>query len=170
MKKIVLPVLMLLSAVSLAADRSPSAGQDLRSIKSLSPREIESLRAGRGMGFAKPAELNHYPGPRHVLDLAEELELTPSQVAQTEALFEKMRRNAITLGKALLAAEAALDRDFQRGASSPESLQSALLEIGRIRARLRYVHLEAHLQQARLLTAEQVATYDELRGYRGKQP
>jgi hypothetical protein len=26
---------------------------------------------GEGMGFAKPAEMNHYPGPRHVLQNAE---------------------------------------------------------------------------------------------------
>jgi len=98
------------------------------------------------MGFAKLAELNHYPGPKHVLELAVDLGLTRSQVSETEALFEKMRLNAVVLGEELLEAEMALDQDFSQGAISPESLESALLSIGRIRAQLRYVHLEAHLR------------------------
>jgi hypothetical protein len=48
----------------------------------LSQTDIESLQNGTGDAFggmAKLAELNGYPGPRHVLDLANELELTPNQ-------------------------------------------------------------------------------------------
>ena len=43
---------------------------------------------------------------------------------------------------------------------------ATLLEIGEIRARLRFVHLKSHLRQRDLLTAEQIARYDDLRGYR----
>ncbi len=167
MKNVALAILALNSGISLAADQSPYAGEELRPVKSLSLQEIESFRSGQGMGFAKVAELNHYPGPKHVLELAKELDLSPSQVAETEALFEEMRLGAVVLGEELLEAEMALDQDFSRGPISPESLESALLNIGRIRAQLRYVHLEAHLRQQALLTAEQVAKYDETRGYRG---
>jgi hypothetical protein len=167
MKNIVLAVLALMSGMSLAADQSPYVGEELRSIKSLTSQEIESLRSGGGMGFAKLAELNHYPGPKHVLELADDLDLTLSQVSETEALFEEMRLSAVVLGEELLEAEMALDQDFSRRAISPQSLESALLSIGRIRAQLRYVHLEAHLRQQRLLTTEQIAKYDETRGYRG---
>ena len=45
------------------------AGQQARSIKSLSDDEIAALRKGEGMGMAKAAELNGYPGPAHVLQL-----------------------------------------------------------------------------------------------------
>ena len=167
MRKIVLPALILISGISLASDQSPYAGEELRSLKSLSSQEIESLRSGKGMGFAKLAELNHYPGPKHVLELADDLELTPIQVAETKALFEEMRTNAVVLGEDLLEAEMDLDRKFESGEISPASLDTALLKIGRIRAQLRYVHLEAHLRQKHLLTAEQIAKYDEIRGYRG---
>ncbi len=167
MRNIVLALMLLMSGVSLAADQSPYAGEELRSIKSLTSQEVESLRSGGGMGFAKLAELNHYPGPKHVLELADDLDLTPSQVSETEALFEEMRTGAIVLGEELLAAEMALDQEFSRGTISAESLESALLSIGRIRAQLRYVHLEAHLHQRRLLTTEQIAKYDKMRGYRG---
>ncbi|NNC58262.1 MAG: hypothetical protein HKO12_11930, partial [Woeseiaceae bacterium] len=100
-----------------------------------------------------------------VLELADELDLSQIQRAETEALFEEMRMNAVLVGEKLLAAEMGLDHDFERGAVNSESLESALLEIGRLGAQLRYVHLAAHLQQKRLLTAEQIAKYDELRGY-----
>ena len=88
MKNIVLAVSALMSGMSIAADQSPYVGEELRSIRSLTSQEIESLRSGRGMGFAKVAELNHYPGPKHVLELADDLDLTLSQVSETEALFE----------------------------------------------------------------------------------
>jgi hypothetical protein len=160
-------VLVLMSGASLASDQSPYAGEELRSLKSFSSQEIESLRSGNGMGFAKLAELNHYPGPKHVLELADDLDLTPFQVVETEVLFEEMRTNAVALGEELLEAEMDLDRNFERGAIGPESLETGLLKIGRIRAQLRYVHLEAHLRQKRLLTEEQIVKYDEIRGYRG---
>jgi hypothetical protein len=167
MKEISLLMSALLSSVALATDQSPYTGEEVRSIKSLSAEEANALRSGAGMGFAKLAELNHYPGPKHVLDLANDLDLTPSQLTETEVLFVKMQLSAVALGEKLLEAEIDLDREFERGTISPESLESALFEIGRVRAQLRYVHLEAHLRQQRLLTAKQIVKYDEVRGYRG---
>ena len=166
MKEIALTIFVLVPGLLLAADQSHYVGEELLSIKSLSAEEVESIKSGEGMGFAKLAELNHFPGPKHVLELADDLDLTPLQLAATEALFRQMQRNAVDIGEELLRAEADLDRDFERSAISPNSLESALIEIGRIRAQLRYVHLEAHLRQERLLTEEQISKYDEVRGYR----
>lgn len=160
-------IFLALSAVpSMADEVSPYAGEEHRSIKSMSAQEIESLESGAGMGFARAAELNHYPGPRHVLELAGDLDLSPAQLSETEALYEEMHAGAVALGEELLQAETGLDRAFREATISPESLRSALDEIARIQARLRYVHLEAHLRQRSLLSAEQIAKYDEVRGYR----
>ena len=41
-----------------------------------------------------------------------------------------------------------------------------LADIARSRARLRFIHLSAHLETPALLTHEQIARYDALRGYR----
>jgi len=166
MKIIVLLISALVLAASHAFGLSPYAGEELRLIKSLSPEEIESLRAGEGMGFAKLAELNGFPGPKHVLELAGRLALSPTQLAKTEALFEEMQTMAVALGEELLEAEMGLDHDFSKGAITPGSLESALTEIARIRAQLRYVHLAAHLRQKRLLSTDQIAKYAEFRGYR----
>lgn len=159
-------VSFVLALGSVSASEDPSyAGQERRSIKSLSEQEIESLRRGDGMGFAKLAELNHFPGPRHVLDLSRELDLSPRQLADTRDLYDEMRKDAKSLGAGIIEAESELDRKFELGSITAGSLASALREIGRLRARLRYVHLRAHLRQRELLSAEQVRKYDALRGY-----
>jgi hypothetical protein len=72
-----------LCAPLLVADESPYAGEEARAIKALSDQEIEAYLSGQGMGYAKAAELNSYPGPKHVLELARELGLTPAQEEQT---------------------------------------------------------------------------------------
>ena len=58
---------------------SPYRDQAATAIRALTQKEIEDLRIGRGMGLARAAELNSYPGPRHVLDAAQagQLHLTP---------------------------------------------------------------------------------------------
>lgn len=169
MLRTVLTSIALVPLASIAVADSPYAGEEQRHIKSLSPTEIEALERGDGMGFAKLAELNHYPGPRHVLDLADELELTDKQLGETKALFEKMRADAQATGKQLIEAEAALDRAFAEQSVDEETLQRSLVTIGQVRARLRYVHLEAHLHQTALLTASQIEAYDKLRGYGGDE-
>jgi len=167
MKRYLAIILILIPCLVIASEQSPYAGEEIRSIKSMSEQEIESLRRGDGMGFAKLAELNHFPGPRHVLDIADELELSAEQLAMTQSLYEEMRRSAVILGKELLEAESRLDMDFEQRTVNPESLEASLLEIGRLQAQLRYVHLEAHLTQTRLLTPDQIETYDAVRGYGG---
>lgn len=167
MNKFAFLVFVIIPFTVFASGQSPYAGEEQRSIKSLSAREVASLRNGDGMGFAKLAELNHFPGPKHVLELAVELGLSSSQLAATEALFKKMRHDAIALGEELILAEMRLDQDFEEASIDPQKLKEALLEIGRIRAQLRYVHLESHLHQKQLLSPGQRQKYDTLRGYKG---
>ena len=52
---------------------APYAGQQARTVKALSEDEVKGFLEGAGMGFAKAAELNRYPGPMHVLENADEL-------------------------------------------------------------------------------------------------
>lgn len=167
MKVVVSLILLFGPCLLLASDVSPYAGQELRTIKSLSEKEIESLRRGDGVGFAKLAELNHFPGPRHVLEISDELELSPSQLAETESLFVEMKSTAIVIGIELLAAESRLNGAFEQESINSQSLEAALLDIGELRAQLRYAHLEAHLRQRQLLTPQQNLKYDSLRGYHG---
>jgi Spy/CpxP family protein refolding chaperone len=145
--------------------RSPYTGQELRSIKSLSDGEVQDLLAGRGMGLAKTAELNRYPGPAHVLELADRLDLTQDQKARTEALFKRMETDARGLGRAMVDQETTLDRLFASRRITREQLAAMLEQIGRLQGQLRQVHLDAHLAEAEILAPEQIKRYDVLRGY-----
>ena len=144
---------------------SPYKGQQLRNIKALSQKDIDGYLSGKGMGFAKAAELNHYPGPRHVLDISEKLKLSDKQLKQTQSLFNKMQANAITLGKQLIEHEQKLDQLFAQGSVDKNLLEVTLQDIGSIQAKLRNVHLRTHLEQKELLTKHQIMMYDRIRGY-----
>jgi Spy/CpxP family protein refolding chaperone len=160
---------LILAATPAAADTAhhgqPYADLDSREIKALSPEEIADLNAGRGMGLALAAELNGYPGPRHVLDLAQELQLTAEQQSKTSALFEAMRAETSALGAELIEAERTLDRLFAEKQATPETVAAATERAGAIEAKLRAAHLRYHLAMIDVLTAHQVMAYNHLRGY-----
>jgi hypothetical protein len=158
-------VLMLIACSAGAQSQSPYVGQEYREIKALSPQEISDYLSGRGMGLAKAAELNGYPGPAHVLELATELNLTADQKVKTEALFRTMQARAIHLGKELVEEEHALDRLFASHSVTPEALDSSLARIGKLQAQVRQAHLDAHLEQTTLLSPPQIKQYNRLRGY-----
>lgn len=138
-----------------------------REIKALSPDEIETLRAGMGMGFALAAELNRHPGPRHVLDMAPLLALTDEQRASTQAVFDEMETAARALGAEVVELEHELDRGFADATLTESRLDEVVGAIAAARGRLRAVHLRAHLRMVPILTDEQRATYERARGYGG---
>lgn len=148
-----------------APGTSPYAGHAGREIKALSAEETERLLAGDGMGLALPAELNGYPGPKHVLELADELELTEEQRAAVTEVYDAMHGEAVELGRRVVEAEGRLDALFARAEATPEALRAALAELATLRADLRYAHLTAHLETRALLTEPQRRRYDHLRGY-----
>ena len=161
---------MLVAAGVLAAHDHPAtpyAGQEARAIKALDPEHVAGLLAGRGLGYAKAAELNRYPGPAHVIELAGPLGLTDAQLAATRAIHQRMEARAKDLGARLVDAEAALDALFRDGVATPEASAAALDTIAGLQARLRGVHLDAHIEQRAVLTPEQVERYVQLRGYDG---
>ena len=165
-------LLLIIAALTFAVPRAaaedaqrPYAGQQTRALKALSDDEIAALRNGDGMGFAKAAELNGYPGPRHVLDLAHELALSEPQLRQVRAVWERMNGAARALGATLIEREAALDRLFAKAEVTPERVNAETIAIGELQARLRAAHLLAHLETRATLSPEQVARYNNLRGY-----
>jgi Spy/CpxP family protein refolding chaperone len=136
-----------------------------RDIKALSLEEVEGLLAGDGMGFALPAELNGYPGPRHVLDMAPMLGLTSDKRAAIQDVFDAMQGRARELGAAVVQGERELDRAFAEGTITSEELSRRLQALAGDRAALRQAHLEAHLQLQPILTPEQREAYRTARGY-----
>jgi Spy/CpxP family protein refolding chaperone len=147
------------------APPTPYAGQQTRRIKALSWDDMAALLRGEGMGMAKAAELNGYPGPKHVLALAGELKLTTDQQQQVQAIFDRMSAAAKPLGGELVERERVLDRLFATAGITPDRLTAATSAIGELQGRLRAVHLAAHLETRALLNSDQIARYEQLRGY-----
>lgn len=145
----------------------PYAGEQSRAIKALSQQQIDSYLAGDGMGFAKTAELNEFPGPRHVLDLQNELNLQKDQQQRIEEVFEKMNTSARELGKQIIDKERELDRMFSEEKAENQLVEKLIREIAALEGELRWIHIQAHLEMKELLSAEQIDRYNELRGYTG---
>lgn len=159
--------MLILSLPAAAQHAMPYAGQQNREIKALSESEIADLLAGRGMGLAKAAELNSYPGPLHALELREALGLDARQIAALEDQQRRMAAAAIALGQQIVAAEQALDRLFAERRIDATEIETRSEQIGRLQGRLRAVHLATHLETRATLSDAQVRRYDELRGYAG---
>lgn len=134
-------------------------------VAGLTPEEIGDLRAGNGMGYALAAELNGYPGPKHVLDLAEELELTADQRDRVASIRQGMLAEAVPAGERLIDAHMALDALFSNREATPENVRAATATVAEAEAALRAVHLEAHIVTLQVLTHEQNQQYQALRGY-----
>jgi Spy/CpxP family protein refolding chaperone len=134
-------------------------------LSTLTADQIAGLQAGDGMGLAKAAELNHYPGPKHALELATELELSPAQAEQVTAIRDRMLADAVRLGAAIIEKETTLHMMFANRHITDASMRATTAEIGALQAELRATHLAAHLAMAGVLTPDQVRRYDELRGY-----
>ena len=164
-KTVLVVVLVTLAGQALASKSSPYAGEEDREIKALSKSQIDGLLSGKGMGYAKAAELNGYPGPAHVLELKEELSLTADQRRKTEVIFSKMETAAKNLGANLVAAERALNDALTSKMIDESSLSELVKNIGDIESRLRTIHLSAHLQQTKILNNQQISKYMALRGY-----
>jgi uncharacterized cupredoxin-like copper-binding protein/Spy/CpxP family protein refolding chaperone len=143
------------------------AGEEKRSIKSLSAEEIEQYRAGAGMGYAKSAELNHFPGPMHALELADRLQLSAEQKRKAQDLMAAHKAQARAIGAKLVAAESAIEALFRAGDVPKEALEKAVQQAAALQGEYRLSHLETHRLMRALLTPEQVARYDEARGYTG---
>jgi Heavy-metal resistance len=148
-----------------AQSNQPYAGLEQRPIKALSQQQIDDLKTGRGMGLALAAELNGYPGPSHVLELGDRLDLTPEQRIQVQRLFDAMKQEAVPLGNKLVEQEMELDHLFSARVVTSDSLKAALVAISETQALLRESHLKYHLSTAALLDQSQMQRYAELRGY-----
>ncbi len=145
--------------------QSPYVEQEGSGIAALSRQEAEDLRRGAGMGLARAAELNHYPGPLHVLQLDAELSLSPQQEARVKQIHAEMLEQAKRLGEKILELERHLDRRFARRHIDESALREATAEIASAEGELRFAHLRAHLKTREVLKDAQVERYDQLRGY-----
>jgi len=162
--------LALITTGAYAQSHRPYAGLETRPVKALSEQQIADLRAGRGMSMALPAELNGYPGPVHVIELADKLALSEGQRSQIQRMYDDMKREAVALGERLIDEEKELDRQFAGHTVTAAKLTEATAAIAKTQGLLRATHLRFHLLTFEILTPEQRRHYAELRGYGQPEP
>jgi len=165
MRLTVLPFILCWLPVWAQHSHSPYAGMQERDVKALSSEQIEDLLEGRGMGATLPAELNGVPGPLHVLQLKERLQVTVEQQAALEAITGTMKASAQELGAKVIDAERELDHAFRQGSPDEKVVRQLTDRIGALNAELRAVHLIAHLRTRQILTQRQIVAYNDVRGY-----
>lgn len=149
---------------------SPYAGLETAEGTTLTPEQIEQLRAGDGMRMALPAELSHHPGPKHVIELAEALQLTPTQLERIRAVYEAMRSDAVATGERIIEVERHLTDAFRSGVADSTQVTRMVDHWGSLQGELRAIHLLAHVATKSVLTDAQVREYDRLRGYAAGTP
>ena len=150
--------------------KSKYIGQEKRDIKSLSNEDIKELRAGAGWGLAKAAELNGLPGPKHILEMKKEIELTDEQEKMIIVLYKDMQKKAIELGNKLIEYEEELNNRFAERNIDEKTLTKLLGKISETYESLRFTHLSAHLKTPSILTKNQIEKYNKLRGYSSADP
>jgi hypothetical protein len=143
----------------------PYAGQQSRDIKALSEEELQGYLAGAGMGFARAAELNRYPGPMHALEHADALALSAAQREALAGLMARHKREARELGGDIVRVERQLDEVFARRTATAVQVENYVKQVAGLQALLRGSHLKAHLETAGLMTPAQIERYAQLRGY-----
>ena len=144
---------------------SPYAGGEKRDIKALSGDDIKNYLEGNGMGFAKAAELNGVPGPKHILENESKLDLSPEQRKAIQNSFEKMKEQAVNLGRQIVENEKELENLFRQTEITSDAVQAQTRKIAELQGNLRNAHLEAHLEMKKILSPPQVEKYNRLRGY-----
>ena len=147
-------------------EASPYAHGQSSEVSSLTADEVRELRNGEGMGLARAAELNHFPGPKHLLELVAELDLDQAQVERIQAIHKRMKGQAVAKGEEILEAESRLANLFASGQPSVAKLRRMTQQLGIMRGQLQAIHLLAHIESAGVLADEQIENYDRLRGYR----
>jgi Spy/CpxP family protein refolding chaperone len=128
------------------------------------PADSAGMKSGEGMGMALYAEMNGYPGPKHVLDLKEQIGLTKDQQKKIGEIAKPMRISAVGKGEEIIEAEQELNKLFGTGKINEKLLRTKLEAIGRMRGDLRFIHLQAHLKMKQILTPNQILEYYNLRG------
>jgi Spy/CpxP family protein refolding chaperone len=136
----------------LGVDPHPLVSQEI-------PPDGQSLENAEGAGMAAYADVNGYPGPRHVLEMQALLGLTDDQVKDIESISDEMSEKARVKGEAIIAEEGKLASVFASGTAQQDEVEHLAVTIGSLRGELRAIHLIAHIQAAQVLTDKQRELY-----------
>ncbi len=126
------------------------------------PSDKEMLLKGEPMGQGLVAEKNDYPSPQKILSFKEQLGLTKDQIRKIDELLKNLPITASVQGQDIVEAEEDLNSYFAAGAVTEKALRTKLERIGKLRAGLRFTHLQAYVKAKQILSANQWQRLQEL--------
>ena len=121
----------------------------------------KGMQGGHGAGHL--AEMNGYPGPKHVLEFIEELDLSAEQVSQLRKLRTEVTVQSLELSDQIKDLRTKLKGVFAEKKATENGVRTIVSEISELQGRLDMVHLAAHLRAKGILSDEQTAKYYNLR-------
>lgn len=130
----------------------------------VSGQEKEALLTGAGLGAGMIAMMNGYPGPKHVLEMGDELELTVAQRESIGTIYGNVKAESVKLGTELVEKDEALAALFASGSVKTGDVEKRAREIGELQGRVRAAHLNAHVETFEALTPAQREQLSSMQG------
>lgn len=130
----------------------------------VSQQEKEALLKGAGLGAGMIAMMNGYPGPKHVLEMGDELGLTAEQRESIGKTYGKVKAESVELGTELVEKDEKLTALFASGSVTAGEVEKLSREIGELQGRVRATHLNAHVETFDALTPAQREQLSSMQG------
>ena len=128
------------------------------------PSDRNALLNGLEGDYGKTAEINSYPSPKSLLELATTLNLSSIQKSRLSDIHNSTVARAKQLGKEIVQIENELNQAFQGRIINEKSCADDALQIGRLRGKLRGVILNSHIKAKAVLNDSQLSMYKKLHG------
>jgi Spy/CpxP family protein refolding chaperone len=150
--KLIVPVLLILFTIA-----------ETGNAQALFPPDKDQLLKGEAAGQNMVAENNGYPSPQKIVSLKDQIGLTKDQLKKIKEIVTNLPISAVVKGQEIIDAEEELNKLFESGTVSEKTLRIKLERIGKMRAELRFVHLQIYLKEKQILTAKQWERLKELK-------
>jgi Spy/CpxP family protein refolding chaperone len=150
--KLIVPVLLILFTIA-----------ETGNAQALFPPDKDQLLKGEAAGQNMVAENNGYPSPQKIVSLKDQIGLIKDQLKKIKEIVTNLPISAVVKGQEIIDAEEELNKLFESGIVSEKTLRIKLERIGKMRAELRFVHLQIYLKEKQILTAKQWERLKELK-------
>jgi Spy/CpxP family protein refolding chaperone len=132
------------------------------------PPDKEQLLSGDGAGQALAAEKNGFPPPQKIVSFKDQIGLTKDQLKKMNEMLINVPISATVKGQEIVEAEEELNKLFESGTINEKTLRTKLERIGKLRAELRFMHLQVYLKEKQILSANQWERLKELQSSEAK--
>ncbi len=132
------------------------------------PADRDQLLSGASANGFSLAERFGYPSPAQVLAKKDELGLTRDKLRRIEGVVASQQVAVKVKGEEIVEAEEQLAKLFEAGTVSEKVLRGRLEQIGKLRAELRFAHLQVYLKMKQILSPNEWARCKELMAGEGK--